>query len=146
MGVGGQRHDPAALPPGMTRYPLYRRLGRPQGRSGRVLTISPPLGFDTQTVQLVASCCTDYAIPAHDSTNTDSFYIVTGLTLKILHFPTNCIYVFCQVVMKRNRRQQQPYASIGNIVFNFIQTFALAPSTIQCILLFCIALNMIVYI
>ena len=26
-GVGGQRH--AALPQGKTRYPLYRRLGRP---------------------------------------------------------------------------------------------------------------------
>ena len=25
MGVGGQRHAPAALPPGKTRYPLYRR-------------------------------------------------------------------------------------------------------------------------
>ena len=25
-----------------TRYPLYRRLGRPQGRSGRVRKISPP--------------------------------------------------------------------------------------------------------
>jgi hypothetical protein len=45
MGVGGQRHAPAALPPGMTRYPLYRRLGRPQGRSGRVLKISPPTGI-----------------------------------------------------------------------------------------------------
>ena len=30
-GVGGQRHAPAALPPGKTRYPLYRRLGGPQG-------------------------------------------------------------------------------------------------------------------
>ena len=29
MGVGGQRHAPAALPPGMSRYPLYRRLGGP---------------------------------------------------------------------------------------------------------------------
>jgi hypothetical protein len=28
MGVGGQRHAPAALPPGMTRYPLYRRLDK----------------------------------------------------------------------------------------------------------------------
>ena len=28
MGVGGQRHTPAALPPGKTRYPLYRRLVR----------------------------------------------------------------------------------------------------------------------
>jgi hypothetical protein len=62
MGVGGQRHAPAALPLGMTRY---RRLGRPQGRSGRVLKISPPPGFDPRTVQPVASRYTDYAIPAH---------------------------------------------------------------------------------
>ena len=42
MGVGGQRHAPAALPWGKTRYPLYRRLGGPQGRSGRGRKISPP--------------------------------------------------------------------------------------------------------
>ena len=30
MEVGGQRHAPAALTPGKTRYPLYRRLGWPQ--------------------------------------------------------------------------------------------------------------------
>ena len=29
-GVVGQRHAPAALPPGETRYPLYMRLGGPQ--------------------------------------------------------------------------------------------------------------------
>ena len=58
-GVGGQRYAPAALPPGKTRYPLYRRLGGPQGRSGRVWEISPPPGFDPRTVQPVASCCTD---------------------------------------------------------------------------------------
>jgi len=46
MGVGGQRHAPAALPSGKTRYPLYRRLGGTQGGSGRVLKISPPPGFD----------------------------------------------------------------------------------------------------
>jgi hypothetical protein len=34
-GVGGQRHAPAALSPGKTRYVLYRRLGDPQGQSGR---------------------------------------------------------------------------------------------------------------
>ena len=31
-GVGGQRHAPATLSPGKTRYPLYRRLGAPQNR------------------------------------------------------------------------------------------------------------------
>jgi hypothetical protein len=65
MGLGGQRHAPTALPPGMKLYPLYRRLGRPQGRSGRVLKISPPPGFDPRTAQLVASRYTAYAIPAH---------------------------------------------------------------------------------
>ena len=34
MGVGGQRQASTALHPGKTRYSLYRRLGRPQGRSG----------------------------------------------------------------------------------------------------------------
>ena len=36
MGVGGQRHASASLPPGKTRCPLYRMLGGPQGRFGRV--------------------------------------------------------------------------------------------------------------
>jgi hypothetical protein len=35
-GMDDQHHAPAALPPGKTRYPLYRRLGGFQGRSGRV--------------------------------------------------------------------------------------------------------------
>jgi hypothetical protein len=33
---------PGRFTPGKTRYPLYRRLGGPQGRSGRVQKISPP--------------------------------------------------------------------------------------------------------
>ena len=44
-GVGGQRHAPAALPQGKTWYPPYRRLGRPQGRPGRVRKISPYTGI-----------------------------------------------------------------------------------------------------
>jgi hypothetical protein len=51
MGVGSQRHVPAALPPGKTRYPLYRRLGGPQGQSGRVRKISPSPGFGPRAVQ-----------------------------------------------------------------------------------------------
>ena len=58
----GQRHAPAALyPPGKTRYPLYRRLGGSQGRSGRVRKISPTPGFDPRTVQPVGSHYTDWA-------------------------------------------------------------------------------------
>jgi len=58
-GVGGQRHAPAALPPGKTQYPLYRRLGGPQDRSGGVQNISPPPGFDPRTVQPEAIRYTD---------------------------------------------------------------------------------------
>jgi hypothetical protein len=46
---------------GKTRYPLYRRLGGPQDRSGQVRKISPPPGFDPLTVQPVASSYTDCA-------------------------------------------------------------------------------------
>jgi len=48
MGVGGERHAPAALP-----------LGGPQGRSGRVRKISPLAGFDPRTAQPVVSRYTD---------------------------------------------------------------------------------------
>jgi hypothetical protein len=41
-GMGGQRHTPAALPPGKTRYPLYRRLGGPQSLSGLGAKTLPP--------------------------------------------------------------------------------------------------------
>ena len=56
----------AALPPGKRpRYPLYRWLGGPQGRYGRMRKISPQPGFDPRAMQPVASRYTDYAIPAH---------------------------------------------------------------------------------
>jgi hypothetical protein len=60
--VVGQRHDPAALPPGKTRYPPYRWPSGPQGRSGRVRKISPPTGCDHRTVQPIACRYTDWAI------------------------------------------------------------------------------------
>jgi hypothetical protein len=46
MGVGGKRHAPAALHPGKTRYPLYRRLVGPQGQSEGEREISPSPGID----------------------------------------------------------------------------------------------------
>ena len=60
-GEGSASRPGHSLPPGKTRYPLYRRLGGPQGRSGKVRKISPPLGFDPRTVQPVASHYTDWA-------------------------------------------------------------------------------------
>ena len=52
------------LPPGKTRYPLYRRLGGPQGRSGLaenlVLT-----GIRSRTVQPVAQSLYRLSYRAH---------------------------------------------------------------------------------
>ena len=48
------------LPPGKTRYPFYRRLGGPQGRSGRAEYLVPT-GIRSRTVQPVVSRDTDWA-------------------------------------------------------------------------------------
>jgi len=81
-GVGGQRHAPAALPPGTTRHPLYRKLGKTQGRSGRVRKIFPSPGFDPRTDQPVGNRYTDYAIPtnmyAHRNLQSPSLFFDYG--------------------------------------------------------------------
>jgi hypothetical protein len=48
------------LPPGKTRYPFYRRLGGPQGRSGRAENLVPTV-IRFRTVQYVVSRDTDWA-------------------------------------------------------------------------------------
>ena len=44
-GEGSASRPGRPLPPGKTRYPLYRRLGGSQGRSGQVLKIMPSTGI-----------------------------------------------------------------------------------------------------
>jgi hypothetical protein len=44
-GKGSASRPGRILPPGKTRYSLYRRLGGPQGRFGQVRKISAPPGF-----------------------------------------------------------------------------------------------------
>jgi len=58
---------------GKTRYPLCRRLDRPQGLSGRVRKISPPPKFDLRTVQPVPS---RYTGPLYGQT-----YLLNGIGL-----------------------------------------------------------------
>jgi len=58
MEVNGQLHAPAALPQGKNSwYPLDRRLGRPQIRSGHedeYKTSQPLRGHEPQIIRLVA--------------------------------------------------------------------------------------------
>jgi hypothetical protein len=66
-GEGSASRPGRSLTPGKTRFPLYRRLGGPQGRCEQVRKISPPPEFDPQTVQPVASRYTDYATRPTDN-------------------------------------------------------------------------------
>ena len=62
--VWSATHPGRTLPPGKTRYPLYRRLGGPQFRSGRAEKLAPP-GFDPRTVQPVTQSLYRLSFPAH---------------------------------------------------------------------------------
>jgi len=61
--VGVQPHASAALSPGKTWCPKYKRLVGSHGRAGRVWKISLPPGLDRPTLQPVANQYIDYAIP-----------------------------------------------------------------------------------
>ena len=63
MELGVQCHWPAAWPPGI----FVQEAGWPQGPVWTgAENLAPQRGFDPRTSQLVASLCTDWAIPAHD--------------------------------------------------------------------------------
>jgi hypothetical protein len=84
-GVRGQCHALAALYPlGKTWYPLYSRLGGPQGRSGQVRKISPPPGFDPRTVQSVASRYNNYG--TQPTLQCDQYIITCTVPLTSLPF------------------------------------------------------------
>jgi hypothetical protein len=59
MGCGVSVTPWPLFTPGKARYPLYRRLGGPQGRSEQVRKISSSPAFDPRIVQPVVSRYTD---------------------------------------------------------------------------------------
>jgi hypothetical protein len=54
-GVGCQQHDSAASSPEKDLVSVVREVGWSSGQSGREGKFSPPPGFDSLTVQVVAS-------------------------------------------------------------------------------------------
>ena len=64
---------------------MYRRLGEPKGRSGRVSKISHPPGVDPRTVQPVASRCTDWAIAARKLNCDESNFFLPSLRLILIY-------------------------------------------------------------
>jgi hypothetical protein len=68
MGVGDQRHSPAALTP-RNKHGIHFTggwVGCGAGLDGSEKS-RPPLGFDPRTVLPVETRCTDWAVPAHVS-------------------------------------------------------------------------------
>ena len=108
----GHRHAPAALyPPRKTRYPLCRRLGGPQGRSGQMRKISPPPGFDPLTIQSVASRYTDY-----DTRPRKSMWINSKIAQSLLMLSANTIinrFVRIDTETERAEKQQEFYYIIN---------------------------------
>jgi hypothetical protein len=90
-GVGGQHHALAALPPGKTWYPLYRRLGGgPRAGLDGCGKSRPPPGFDPRTVQPVASRYTDYVYNIYSfmfCSWLNKLYVLDDLCLSIIRAP-----------------------------------------------------------
>jgi hypothetical protein len=63
MGVGGQRHVPAAFTPGKDPLPIVQEAGWAPGSVWAGAENLAPPGFDPRTVQPVASRYIDWAIP-----------------------------------------------------------------------------------
>jgi len=75
-GEGSASRPGSTLPPGKTRYPLYRRLCGPQGRSGQVQ--------NPRTVQPVGSRYTDYATrPSSEIYIFNFVYLSAGHTVYV---------------------------------------------------------------
>ena len=118
-GEGSASCPGRSLTPGETRYPLYRRLGGPQGRSGQVRKISPPLGFDPRTVQPLSQSLYRLSYSAHHVKHT-MLHIHVSLRMnpqgskhvgdirnwnqilnyKIVHFVGLCCVITRPVVLK----------------------------------------------
>jgi len=75
-------HLGRTLPPGKTRYPFYRRLGGPQGRSGRAENLIPN-GIRSRTIQPVVSRYTDWP------TGPKYIYIYNSIFIIWLHLNDN---------------------------------------------------------
>ena len=85
-GEGSESHSGRSLPPGKTRYSLYRRLDGNQDRYGEVRKISPLTGFDPRTVQPVANRYTDYTTWPTRSKMHSKYYSFVLLVHVILVF------------------------------------------------------------
>ena len=85
--------------PGKTRYPLYRRLGGPQGRPGQVRKISPPTGIRSPNRPSRRQSLYHYATwpTTKDAVQEQSMKSARSLVL-VVKLKNSYLCVFCKVV------------------------------------------------
>ena len=95
------------LPPGKTRYPFYRKLGGPQGRSGRTENLVPT-GIRSRTFQPVAQSLYRLSYPAHTTMKVKGGKCISIFIFKFVirwrWEPCFKLQAFCP----RGKGQQQP--------------------------------------
>jgi hypothetical protein len=72
-GEGSASRPGCSLLPEKTRYPLYRRLGGPQGGFGQVRKISPPTGIRSSDRPAPSQSLYQLRYPAHTISYTARF-------------------------------------------------------------------------
>jgi hypothetical protein len=73
-GEGSASRHGRSLLPGKTRYPLYRRLSGPQGRSRQVRKISPPTGIRSPDRPARSQSLYQLRYPVHKHNLNAEFY------------------------------------------------------------------------
>ena len=99
------------LPPGKTRYPLYRRLGGPQGRSGRAENLVPT-GIRSRTVQSVAQSLYRLSYSAHNFTVLQVPQHKASSTIRKTRKP--------RIVFGRLTERQALYFQVSGWIENFV--------------------------
>lgn len=135
MGVGGQCHAMVALPPG-ERSGTRSKAGWVGPRAGgleNVNKISSPPGFNPQTIQAIASCFTDWAIPAptnhlfitvnvcpENSTRwLASCLAVINAVLYEYYQRSKTVYRLCTDWMVQEKKEHTKHRTLSKTGFNF---------------------------
>ena len=94
-GMGGQHHAPAALPPGKTRYPLYRGLGGPLGPVWTDAENLAPTGIRSpdRPARSESLYRLSYPGPLSNAVPARKFHCLISSSCIILITATNCIYL-----------------------------------------------------
>jgi len=85
------------LSPGKTRYPFYRRLGGPQGRSGQAENLVPT-GIRSRTVQLVVSRYIDWATRPTITYRSKVKYAISNAIMIVIRV-RNLLYYILYIVL-----------------------------------------------